>query len=95
MEILNQLQLKKGAMVVIYDTNGKKIYIYGSSFGVDVKENGEWIKPKVLMMPIIGWILIFVFAFCSEENVNVRNLARSRVCVLVAGGIIYLIIALW
>ena len=77
MEILNQLKLKKGAMVVIYDTNGKRIYIYGSSFGVDVKENGEWIKPKVLMMPIIGWILIFVFAFCSEENVNVRNLARS------------------
>lgn len=59
MEILNQLQLKKGAMVVIYDTNGKRIYIYGSSFGVDVKENGERIKPKVLMMPIIGWILIF------------------------------------
>lgn len=46
-------------MVVIYDTNGKRIYIYGSSFGVDVKENGERIKPKVLMMPIIGWILIF------------------------------------
>ena len=59
MEILNQLHLKKGAMVVIYDTNGKRIYIYGNSFGVDVKENGERIKPKVLMMPIIGWILIF------------------------------------
>ena len=35
-----------------------------------------------------------MFAFGSEKNVNVRNLARSRVCVLVVGGIIYLIIAL-
>ena len=92
MEILNQLQLKKGAMVVIYDTNGKRIYIYGSSFGVDEKKNGEWIKPKVLMIPIVGWILIFMFAFSREENVNVRNLARSRICTWVICGILYFIL---
>ena len=82
-------------MVVIYNTNGKRMYIYGSSFGVDEKENGEWIKPKVLMMPIIGWILTFVFAFCSEENANVRNLARSCICTLVVCGILYLIISIY
>lgn len=36
----------RGATVVIYDTNGKGTYIYGSSFRVDKKENGEWVKPK-------------------------------------------------
>ena len=80
-------------MVVIYDTNGKRIYIYGSSFGVDEKENGEWIKPKVLMMPIIGWILTFVFAFCSEENANGSQFGQIS-CVRFSGWeIIYLIIA--
>lgn len=34
----------------------------------------------VFMIPIVGWILIFVFAFGKGENVNVRNLARSRIC---------------
>ena len=46
----------------------------------------------VFIIPIIGWILIFMFAFGSEENVNVRNLARSRICTLVIAMILYLVI---
>lgn len=46
----------------------------------------------VFMIPIIGWILVFIFAFGSEENVNVRNLARSRICTLIVCSILYLVI---
>ena len=48
----------------------------------------------IFAIPLIGWILIFMFAFSRDENVNVRNLTKSRVCVLAVGGIIYLIIAI-
>ncbi len=33
-----------------------------------------------------------MFAFSKEENVNVRNLARSRICTLVIAMILYLVI---
>ena len=46
----------------------------------------------VFIIPIIGWILIFMFAFSKGENVNVRNLARSRICTLVIAMILYLVI---
>ena len=46
----------------------------------------------VFIIPIIGWILIFMSAFSKGENVNVRNLARSRICTLVIAMILYLVI---
>lgn len=33
-------------------------------------------------LPIIGWILIIVFAF-SARNYNLRNFARSQFCLLI------------
>ena len=33
-------------------------------------------------LPVVGWILVIVFAFASP-NVNVRNFARSYFCILI------------
>lgn len=58
----------KGVTAVIHDTNGKGTYIYGNSFRVDKKENGGWVKPKVFMIPIIGWILIFCLHLAVKKK---------------------------
>ena len=98
MEILNQLKLNKGFKIcpncgvlknnINYSFNEdnlpekyKPISMWGY-LGYDI----------VFMIPIVGWILIFMFAFSREENVNVRNLARSRICTWVICGILYFIL---
>ena len=45
-------------------------------------------------LPIIGIIMIFVFSFSKDENINVRNYARSYILIYVIGVILYLILAL-
>ena len=43
----------------------------------------------VFSIPIVGWILLFSFAFSKGENVNVRNFARSYFCVA------FIVLVLW
>lgn len=31
-------------------------------------------------IPVLGWIMLFIFAFGKDENANVRNFARSYLC---------------
>ena len=45
-------------------------------------------------IPILGIIMILVFSFSKDENINVRNYARSYILVYVIGVILYLILAL-
>ena len=45
-------------------------------------------------LPIIGVIMIFVFSFSKDENINVRNYAKSYILIYVIGVILYLILAL-
>ena len=45
-------------------------------------------------LPIIGVIMILVFSFSKDENINVRNYAKSYILVYVIGVILYLILAL-
>ena len=45
-------------------------------------------------LPIIGIIMIFVFSFSKDENINVRNYAKSYILIYVIGVILYLILAL-
>ena len=45
-------------------------------------------------LPIIGIIMIFVFSFSKDENINVCNYARSYILIYVIGVILYLILAL-
>ena len=45
-------------------------------------------------LPIIGIIMIFVFSFSKDENINVRNYARSYILIYVIGVILYLIFTL-
>lgn len=46
----------------------------------------------VFSIPIIGWILLLIYAFSKEENINVRNFARSYFCFLLLCGILYFLI---
>ena len=45
----------------------------------------------LFFIPIIGWILIIMYAFGKEDNVNVRNLARSQIYTCVIWVILYLL----
>ncbi len=46
-------------------------------------------------LPIIGIIMIFVFSFSKDENINVRNYAKSYILIYVIGIVLYLIFALY
>lgn len=73
-----------------------------TNYYIDEKSLPEKYKPIsilgyiaydiVFAIPIIGWILVFIFSFGKEENVNVRNWARSRIFSLIILIILYLII---
>lgn len=43
-------------------------------------------------IPVIGMILLIIFAFSKEENINLRNFARSYFCFLIICYILYLLI---
>ncbi len=45
-------------------------------------------------IPILGIIMILVFSFSKDENINVRNYARSYILVYIIGVILYLILTL-
>lgn len=45
-------------------------------------------------IPLIGFILIIVFAVGGSENINVRNYARSFLCVLLLSVILAAIVVL-
>ena len=45
-------------------------------------------------LPIIGIIMILVFSFGKDRNVNVKNYARSYILVYVIGAVLYLILYL-
>ena len=34
-------------------------------------------------IPLVGFILLLVFAFGGSRNINLRNFARSKFCVLI------------
>ncbi len=42
-------------------------------------------------IPIIGWILLLVFALGGTSNINLRNFARSYFCFLIIIAIIFII----
>lgn len=45
-------------------------------------------------IPILGIIMILVFSFSKDENINVRNYARSYILVYIISVILYLILTL-
>ena len=46
----------------------------------------------IFAIPIVGWILLFIFAFSKGENINVRNFARSYIVPLIIIGILYFVL---
>lgn len=42
-------------------------------------------------IPIIGWIINIVFAFGIASNINLKNYARSKFCVLIVCFIVFLL----
>ena len=46
-------------------------------------------------IPIIGMILLIIFSFGKDENVNLRNFARSYFCFLIVCYILYLLIKIF
>ena len=64
----------------------------------NVKESGHYnIPPEykpismwgyfgyeiLFMIPIIGWLLLIIFALGGTSNINLRNFARSYFCLLI------------
>ena len=47
----------------------------------------------LFMVPIVGWIILIIFALGGHQNVNVKNFARSYFCLLIIGIVLALIIA--
>lgn len=43
-------------------------------------------------IPVIGWIMLIIFAISKDENINVQNFARSYFCFLLISGILLLLI---
>lgn len=41
-------------------------------------------------IPLVGWIINLVFAFGGTQNINLRNFARSKFCLLIVLGILIL-----
>ena len=44
-------------------------------------------------IPFVGWILSIVFALGGTNNINLRNFARSRFCVVIIKGILLALLA--
>lgn len=42
-------------------------------------------------IPVIGWIINVVFAFGTASNINLKNYARSKFCVLIVYFILFLL----
>lgn len=45
-------------------------------------------------IPVLGWIMLFIFAFGKDENINVRNFARSYFCFYIICGILFILVNL-
>lgn len=48
----------------------------------------------LFLIPIIGWIINIVFALGGTRNVNLKNFARSKFCLLIIAIVIGLIVVL-
>ena len=46
-------------------------------------------------IPIIGWIILIVFALGGTNNINVRNYARAHFCYLILFAFIIVVISLF
>lgn len=46
----------------------------------------------LFMIPLVGFILLLVFAFGGAKNLNLRNFARSYFCWLIIAFIIFLVV---
>lgn len=45
-------------------------------------------------IPLIGWIMLLVFAFGGTKNINLRNFARSYFCMLIIMVLLIIIFAI-
>lgn len=45
-------------------------------------------------IPLIGWIMLLVFAFGGTKNINLRNFARSYFCILIIMVLLIIIFAI-
>ena len=48
----------------------------------------------LFMIPVIGFIILLVFAFGGTQNINLRNFARSYFCVLIIVIVLFVLISL-
>lgn len=55
---------------------------------------GYFFNNILFMIPLIGWIFLFVYAFGGTKNINLRNYARSFFCNVIILAVVGLIIAL-
>ena len=75
---------------------------YGSSNGQPQQNNdehtrplsmGEWVVVLLVpMIPCVGIILYFVWAFSSKTNVNRRNFCRANIVIFAVLAVIYFVV---
>jgi hypothetical protein len=54
---------------------------------------GDWIKTLLLMIiPLVNIILLFVWAFSDNTNINKKNFARADLVLMLIGIVLYIII---
>lgn len=52
----------------------------------------EYFGYEILFsIPIIGFIVLLVYAFGGTKNINLRNFARSYFCLFIIGVVIFII----
>lgn len=69
---------------------------YGPPMGdTSVMSTGQWVATYLIMMiPCVGQIMMFVWAFGSSGNLNRRNYARAVLIIMGVIFALYLIIAI-
>lgn len=57
----------------------------------------DWLITLVIMMiPLVGFIMLFVYAFSDNENVNKKNWAKAQLIVMaVVFGLLFLFFILF
>lgn len=63
--------------------------------GVDYNPLGMWTYfgyDILFAIPLVGWIFLLVFAFGGGNNINLKNYARSKFCLLIIVAVLIVLV---
>lgn len=67
--------------------------MYGKNYSDDEPlSTWSYLGYQILFaIPILGIVMLLIYAFSKEENINVRNLARSYHCLIAICAFLYIL----